>query len=117
MATSAERMRALRERERRGLRRLTRLMSARLIYKRSRNAVVRVPQAPITISRCKPSVFFSPTPSCKPPELLSRRYSDGATSRDVSCDDVTLALRRHGDAPPAQSGKIRQSSFHPWSSS
>jgi hypothetical protein len=79
-------------------------MSARLIYKRSRNAVVRVPQAPITISRCKPSVFFSPTPSCKPPELLSRRYSDGATSRDVSCDDVTLALRRHGDTPPTPSG-------------
>ena len=30
-------------------------MSARLIYKQSRNAVVRVPQAPITISRRKPS--------------------------------------------------------------
>jgi hypothetical protein len=78
MATSVERMRAHRERARRGLRRLAatgngraadfggwRLMSARTISARLRNAAMRAPQAPTTISRRGPSPSSSPTPFCK----------------------------------------------------
>ena len=40
---------------------------------RLRNAVMRVPQAPITISRLKPSPSSSPTPFCKSNPLQTRR--------------------------------------------
>ena len=95
MATSAERMRALLERERRGLRRLT----------------IDVSETDLQAIAERGSEGAASTDHDQQAQAV------GATSRDVSCDDVTLALRRHGDAPPAPSGKIRQSSFHPWSSS
>jgi hypothetical protein len=68
-------------------------MSARLIYKRSRNAVGRVPQAPITIRRRKPSVFFSPTPSCKSDRLNSCRGVTVTAPLRVTCHLTTLLWR------------------------
>ena len=105
MATSAERMRALPERERRGLRRLTIDVSEtdlQAIAERGYEGAA----SPTTISGRKLSVFFSPTPSCKSDRLnFCCGVTVTATLRvTVSCDDVTFALRRHGDAPPTPSG-------------
>jgi hypothetical protein len=61
MATSAERMRALRERARRGIRRLTVDVSEGDLQ----NAATRVPPAPTTISRLKPSACSSTTRFCE----------------------------------------------------
>ena len=59
MATSAERMRALRERERRGIRRLTVDVSEGDLQGIAQRAT-RVPQAPTTISRRTLSASSSP---------------------------------------------------------
>ena len=60
MATSAERMRALRERRRRGLRRLTIDVSEDDLRVMAKTAT-KASQAPTPISGRKPSAFSSPT--------------------------------------------------------
>jgi hypothetical protein len=85
MATSAERMRALRERQRRGLRKLTIEVSEddlRAIAKRGYEGSATT----TTISRRKLSACFSAMSFCKS-DRVNRRFNvsrDGVTSRTVS---------------------------------
>ena len=83
MATAAERMRALRERARRGIRRLTVDVSEDDL-RRLRNAATKVPQAPTTISRRKLSASSSPIAFSKSgrPDRCHSVSRDGVTSRD-----------------------------------
>jgi hypothetical protein len=105
--TGTERTRAHRERAA-GCNSLP-LRIARTTCARSPAPAMRAPQAATTISRRKRSACFSPTPFCKSDGVnrpLQRQTVTASLRVTVLRDDVTLALRRHCDAPPTSSGIV-----------
>ena len=104
MATSAERMRAHRERARRGLRRLTIDVSEddlRAIAKRGYEGAVTTDhdQQAQAVGLFLTDALLQSDGVNQP---LQRQTVTASLRVTVLRDDVTLALRRHCDAPPTR---------------